>query len=175
MLPSVSSFNDQLKTLPPSMDSHQAATNFINTVAAFINQVQPGPSGSPGILTYTKPPAIAMIEVLPPTLSNSWIVPFSNAIHIGVTTGVLVQGHAVAPAWTASGGSDVLTPVITTLAPALAVLQSGLANVNYSSNPPMPLAQAISDYVKAFTFLCTGLVLAPPGAPVPLPLPFTAQ
>lgn len=174
MLPSVNSLSNDLLALPPTLSSLEGATNFINVVAAFMDQLQAGSGGTPGIFTYTKPPAIALLLALPPVNDNSWIPNFANAIHAGSTAAILAPGTVTNSAWTASG-VDVLPPVNTGIATALPVLISGLSNVTSSNNPPMPLAQAISDYTKAFTFLVTGLVLAPPGPPVPLPLTFSAQ
>ena len=173
-LPSVSSLNNQLLALPPTLSSHEGATQFVNVIADYINQVQAGPTGSPGILTYTRPPAIAAIEALPPVIDNSWIPNFAAAVHLGVTSGILTPGTVTDPAWTASV-VDVLPPVIITLPAALAVLTAGLAPVTSGNNPAMPMAQAIHDYALAFTFLCTGLALALPAPPIPVPLPFPAQ
>lgn len=175
MLPPVSSLTNDIKGLPPTLSSLEGATNFINVVAAFMNQLQAGPLGAPGIFTYTKPPAIALLMALPPVKDNSWIPNFANAIHAGATAAILVPGTVTNPSvWTASV-TDILPPVNTTIAAALPVLIGGLSSVTYQNNPPQPLAQAISDYTKAFTFLVTGLALAPPGAPVPVPLTFPAQ
>ncbi len=174
MLPPVSSLTNDIKGLPPTLSSLEGATNFINVVAAFMDQLQAGPLGAPGIFTYTKPPAIALLMALPPVKDNSWITNFANAIHAGSTAAILVPGTVTAPVWTASI-VDVLPPVNTTIAAALPVLIGGLNNVSYSNNPPQPLAQAISDYTKAFTFLVTGLALAPPAPPIPIPLTFPAQ
>jgi hypothetical protein len=174
MLPSADSLNQQLLNLPEETDRMQAATNFINVVGDFIDMVQAGPTGSPGIMTYTRPPAIQMIAALPEAKDQSWITNFAQAIHSGSTAAILVPGTVNFPAWTASS-VDVLPPVNLGLGAALGVLMSGLQPVTSDNNPAMPLATAIYNYALAFKFLCTGLMLVPPGAPVPLPLPFTAE
>lgn len=174
MLPSVSSLNDQLLALPPTMSAHEGAVQFIDVVANYINQVQAGPTGSPGILTYTRPPAVAAIEALPPVIDNSWIPNFAAAVHLGVTAGILTPGTVTDPAWTAST-VDVLTPVIINLPAGLATLIGALPPVTSGNNPAMPMAQAIHDYAFSFIFLCTGFALALPAPPVPVPLTFPAQ
>jgi hypothetical protein len=173
MLPSADSLNQQFLNLPEETDRHQAATNVVNVIADFMNQVQAGPTGSPGIFTYTRPPAISMIEALPEVDDDSWIPNFANAIHAGATAAILTPGTVVYPAWTASS-VDVLPVVNVGLGAALSVLMEGLQPVTSSNNPCLPLAQAIYNYTLAFKFLCTGLVLAPPGAPFPLPITFPA-
>lgn len=174
MLPSVSTLNNNILALQPVGVEITGITNLVNVIAAFMNQMQAGPTGTPGIFTYNNAAAIALLSSLPNVGDNSWVINFANGIHAGSTGAILVPGTVTAPAWTASV-VDVLPPVNTTIAAALPVLISGLNNCSYSNNPAMPMAQAISDYAKAFTFLCTGLVLAPPGPPIPLPLSFPAQ
>jgi hypothetical protein len=173
MLPSVTDLTNQLKTLPPENNSLTAATNFVNVLSAFMNQVQAGSLGTPGIFTYNNAIAIPLIAALPPVPDNSWITNFANAIHAGSTAATLTAGTVTDPAWTSSG-VDVLPPSITTLPAALSTLTSELSSVTSSNNPPQPLAQAIHDYTTAFTFLCTGLVTTG-GGPIPLPLSFPAE
>lgn len=174
MLASVSSLNSQLLALPPVDTSIAGATQFVNCIADYMDKVQGGSTGAPGIFTFLRPPVIAAIMVLPPVADNSWIPNFANAIHLGATGAILVPGTITSPAWTASI-VDIGPVSIITLASALSTLISGLQNVTSGNNPAMPMAQAIHDYAMAFTFLTTGLVLAPPGPPIPLPLTFGAQ
>jgi len=173
MLPSPGSLSSDLLTLPEELSSHQAAVNFVAKVAAFMNQVQAGPTGTPGIFTFNNASAVSGIEALTPVLDNSWIVGFANALHSGSTAATLTPGTVSSPTWTSSG-VDVLPPTITTLPAALGVLIAGLGSVTSSNNPPMPLAQAISNYTLAFVFQCTGFE-ATDGGPVPVPLTFPAQ
>jgi len=174
MLPSVSDLNNKFLALPPTNSGIEGVTQFVKVVADFMNQMQAGSGGTPGIFTYNNAVAIALLLTLQEVSDNSWIIPFANAIHAGSSAAILASGTVTNPAWTASL-KDVLPPVNMGLAAALPVLISGLQNVTSSNNPAMPMAQAISDYAKAFIFLVTGLVLAPPGPPIPLPLPFPAQ
>lgn len=173
MLPSVSSLNNQILALPPTLSSSAGATQFINVIAAFLNQMQAGPTGSPGIFTYSNAPAIAALTLLQPVGDNSWINNFANAIHSGSTAASLIAGTVTDPAWTASA-VDTFPPTIITLSSALSTLISDLASVTALNNPAMPMAQAISNYAQAFTFQCTGLVTTG-GPPAPLPLTFPAQ
>lgn len=172
MLPTADEFSSQLLTVPPEANSETAATNFIGVVATFLNQMQAGPTGTPGILTYNNSIAISGIAALTPVNDDSWITNFANAIHSGVTSATLTAGTVTSPAWTASG-VDTLPPTITTLPTALSLLISELATVTSSNNPPQPMAQAIHDYATALTFLCTGIVAGSP--PTPLPLTFSAE
>ena len=174
MLPSVSDLNDKFLALPPTASGIEGVTQFVKVVADFMNKMQAGSGGTPGIFTYNNSVAIALLLVLPEVEDNSWIIPFANAIHAGSSAAALSPGTVMNPAWTASV-MDVLPPANIGLAAALPVLISGLQKVSSSNNPAMPMAQAFSDYAKAFIFLVTGLVLAPPGPPIPLPLPFPAK
>jgi hypothetical protein len=174
MLPGVSSLNSQLLALPPVGTSVAGATQFVNCIATYMNQVQGGPTGSPGIFTYMNAPAIAAIQALSPVADNSWITNFANAIHTGSTSATLVPGTITNPAWTSSL-VDIGPVSITTLAAALSTLISGLNAVTSGNNPAMPMAQAIHDYVAAFVFQTTGLIADPPNAPIPLILTFPAQ
>lgn len=173
MLPSVDSLNQQLLALPPTLSSLEGATQFVNTIAAFMDQVQAGPTGTAGIFTFDKAPAIAAIQVLPPVKDNSWIVNFANAIHTGTTAATLVPGTVTSPIWTVSS-VDVSPPVIITLGAALSTLIADLAPVLSLNNPALPMAQAINNYTLAFTFLCTGIA-GTPISPVPTPIPFPAE
>lgn len=174
MLPSVSSLNSQLLDLSPVDTSIAGATQFVNTVAAYISQVQGGPTGAPGILTYMTAPAISAITSLQPVADSSWITNFANAIHSGVTAAILTPGTISDPAWTASG-VDIGPVSITTLSAALSTLISGLNSVTSINNPAMPMAQAIHDYAMAFTFQTTGLIIIPGPSTAPLTLTFSAQ
>lgn len=174
MLPSVDALKSKLLSLPESSSPIEAATNFINVVGDFMDQVQGGPTGNPGIFKYARPVAIPLIAALPPVPDMSWIIPFATAIHAGATAAILTPGTVASPAWTVSVMDIVSPPINIGLAAALPILIAGLAKVNSTDNPPLPLAQAIHDYAMAFIFLCTGLFLAGL-VPAPLPLPFPAQ
>jgi hypothetical protein len=174
MLPSVDSLKQQFLSMPEAFTPIDGATHFVNIIGNYMDQVQAGPTGSPGIFTYLRPPVIAAIAALPPVKDNSWIVQFANAIHLGALGAILVPGTVTLPAVWLVSVVDTLPPVITTLDAALAVLIGSLANVTSANNPPQPLAQAIHDYISAFIFLCTGIggtVITP----VPIPVPIPAQ
>lgn len=177
MLPSVNVLKNQILNLQPQMTNHQGAVNLIDVIADFMNQVQAGSGGSAGIFTFSRAPAVAILETQQPVLDNSWITNFANAIEAGVLAGSITPNTVTNAAWLGSG-TDVATlpspaATITTLAPAKAVLIAALAPVVSDNNPPMPLAQAIDGYTRAFTFLCIGLGVAP--VFVPIPIPFAAQ
>lgn len=178
MLPSVSSLAADILALPTTLDALQGMTNFVGVIAAFMNQVQGGPTGTPGIFTLGNAAMIAALAAMPPVADNSWIVPFANAWEMGVITGIIVPGTVTNPIWIGSGGLDVLTvptPIvtITTIALAKATLISGLASATASNNPPVPFAQAINDATLAFIFTCIGI--GPPLAFLPIPIPTPAM
>jgi hypothetical protein len=179
MLISVDDLKTKLLNLPPSEDPVQGVTNFVNAVADFMNQVQAGSGGTPGIFTYDNATAIALFLAMPPTPSNSWIPLFVNALASGVETGIITPGTVTNPIWTASIVDAVTLPsplaTIPTLAVAEALLTEELATIVASQDAPQPMAQALHDYVDAFVFITIGLVLAPPGPPIPVPLPFNAE
>jgi len=174
MLGSADDLKNQLLTLKPSDSPIEAATNFINVVAAFFDKVQAGPTGSPGIFTYNKAVAIPLIAALPPVPDQSWIMPFANAINAGAVAGTLTPGTVTLPAVWLVSVVDVLPPVITTIAVAKNLLIAALTPVTSTNNPPLPLAQALYLYISAFIFLVTGIggtVISP----VPIPVPIPAQ
>lgn len=174
MLISINELNSQILSLKPVLSRQAGATQFVNLVANFINKVQAGPTGVPGILTYSNSIAILAIENLPEVVDMSWVINFANAIHLGVIHGSLLQGTVTDSSWTYSN-VDTYTPIITNLSSALSTLISGLQIVTYKDNPAIPMATAIYNYAKSFTFQCTGLVSDSPSPPIPLPLIFNAE
>lgn len=173
MLPSVSSLNNQILALQPVGVEVTGITNLVNVIATYLNQMQGGPTGAPGIFTYNNAAAIAALESLPNVADNSWITPFANGIHAGTTAAILVPGTITSPAWTVSA-VDIGPVSIPTLSAALSALEGALGSVTSSNDPAMPLAQAINIYALAFTFLTIG-ISGTIVSPVPLPLTFPAQ
>lgn len=162
MLASAESLNQQLLHLPPTIDRFGGATQFIEVVGNYLDQVQAGPTGTPGILVYNKSAAVSALLQIGTFLDNSWINPIASAIHVGVTAGTTVPSTVTDPVWDGSGNKDILTSgspstTITTLGAAKSVLIGGLGSANYFNNPALPIATAIRNYALAFTFLCTGL------------------
>lgn len=173
-LAGASSLNSAILALSPTLSSMSGATQFINEVANYINQVQAGPTGTPGIMTYANAPAIAAFSAMGPVNDMSWISGFANAIHAGTLAATFTPGTVTDPAWAASGGVDNVPPSITNLSAALSLLISSLQTVTAMNNPAMPMAQAIHDYVDSFIFACSGSAPSE-GGPVPVPKTFGAQ
>jgi len=173
MFAGVNVLTQNLNNLPYSSDSIQAATNLVNLIGDYSDQMQAGPTGKAGIFKYNRPVVIPLIAALPPTQSQSWIPLFASAIHMGSTEAILSPGTVSFAGWVVSI-QDIAPPIITTLSAAKPLLVSALASVTSGNNPTMPLAQAIDTYFRSFTFSCTGLTLAGI-VPTPLPVPFPAQ
>lgn len=173
MLDGIEALRSKFLAMPEAYTSIEGATHFVNIIGDYFDKVQAGPTGSPGIFTYTRPPVIAAIMALQPVADNSWIPQFANAIHLGSLAGILVPGTVTLPAvWLVSVTDIVSPPVIITLGAALSVLMGELGDVTSLDDPPRKLAKAIHDYISAFIFLCTGLggtIISPVPIPVPIP------
>lgn len=175
MLPPVSVLSANLMALAPSPIQAVAVMNFVDVVCDYIDMVQASPLGSPGILTTNRPIFAQTLQMQMPVPGPAWISNFVLAFQQGVSLGIITPGTVTNPVWLGSG-VDVLTlptPIATivTLELATSLLQVGLLNVSAAPGAPMPLAQAISDAVMAFSFLCIGLGPPPAFPPIPLPLP----
>lgn len=176
MLPPVPVLANNILALPTTTSALTGMTNFVGVISAFMNQVQGGPLGTPGIFTLGNPAMIALLAAMPPVADNSWIVSFANAMETGILTGLITPATVTNPVWLGSGTKDTVTlptPVatITTIALAKATLIAELASATASNNPPVPFAQAIKDCTMAFIFTCIGLGPPPTFLPTPIPTP----
>lgn len=174
MLASEQTLNQAILALTPLVNQHIALVNFVDVVADFMDQVQAGPTGSPGILTVNRPVFVAQLETQVPVADSSWIPNFADAWYMGVAQGTITPGTVSAPAWAGGSGTDTQTsasPVatITTLMAAKALLQAELANVMPDNTAALPMAKAIRDATLAMTFLCVGL--NPSSSPVSVSFP----
>lgn len=177
MLDPASVLSANLKALAPSPIPIVGATNFVNTVCDYMEKVQAGSGGSPGILTMNRPIFISMMTSMLPVPDLSWVPNFVAAWLEAVSTGVITPGTVSNPVWIGSGGFDTNTlpsaaATITTLAAAATSLQSSLLSIVPDPTSPLPLANAINAATLEFTFLCIGL--ASPPAFTPIPIPFSA-
>ncbi len=171
-LASADTLDQAILALKPSANKDSAIRAFVAVIANFMNQVQAGPTGSPGILTVNQNAFYNAFVTQQPVANNSWIDNFADAWYQGVAQGTITPGTVSNPAWTSSG-VDVATsssPVTTiiTLASAKAQLENELASATFGNNPALPFATAIRDATLAFTFLCIGL--GPSSVPIPIPI-----
>lgn len=176
MLPSVSSLASNILAMPTTTSALTGMTNFVVVISAFMNQVQGGPLGTPGIFTLGNAAMITALAAMPPVADNSWIVAFANAMETGILTGLITPATVTNPAWLGSGNKDVVTlpstvATILTIPLAKATLIAALASATASNNPPVPFAQAIKDCTMAFIFTCIGLGPPPIFLPTPIPTP----
>ena len=177
MLPSVSTLSNNILNLPITSNKNEGVANFVTVIANFMNQIQAGSSGSPGILTFGNEAMISVLLQQNVVGNNSWVTNFVNAWQQGILAGTITPGTVTNPAWITSA-VDVATlsspgSTITTLSEATDILNSELLSISYKNNPPMPLAQAIYDAAMQLSFTCIGL--GPPPSSAPIPIPFSAQ
>lgn len=144
-----------------------------------------GVGGKPGIFTFNRAVFIAALDGFPPDPSApSWALRVSDAWQKACAASIITPATVTNAAWTASV-KDVLTvPIgaatIITLSAAKVKLQTDLiasATVfkGNSDQGIIKFASAFREATLLFQFLTIGLVLAPPGAPVPLPIPTAAK
>jgi hypothetical protein len=178
MLPSVNSLSSNILALPPTTDITAGMTSLVGVISDFMDQVQGGATGTPGIFTLANSLVITALSELTPVADSSWISGFANALESGITAAIITPGTVTNPAWSGSGNLDVATlptgaATITTISAAKAALMSGLASATAGNNPAVPFAQAISDCTLAFVFTCIGL--GPPPTEAPTPIPVSAE
>lgn len=175
MLPTESDFADSLAALAPTKDQSSGVDAFVTAISDFTNQLQAGPTGLPGILTFGNAAFKTALLTMQPVADNSWISNFANVWEAGINTSIITPGTVTEPVWIGSGGLDVATlpsatATITTIAAAKAVLISGLASVVPTSGKPIPLATALRNATLALTFTCIGLGSPPTLTPIPIPI-----
>lgn len=178
MLISAEQFAEKIKSLPPTQNKMEGIDNFVNAIAEFMNQMQAGDSGLPGIFTLNNAAMVSILAQQQPVADDSWINNFVSAFSAGCSLATIAPGTAIDPSWVGSGGFDVATvpsapTTIVTLSTAIAAMPQLLKNVNSESNPPLPLAKAIRDTALSFTFNCIGL--GPPPTLTPIPIPLSAK
>jgi len=176
MLGTAQDLKSALLALEPTKDKTQGITKFVGVISSFMNKVQGGPLGSPGIFTFNDAAMIAILMTQQPVKDNSWIPTFASAWEAGCIAAVIAPGTVTNPVWIGSGTKDVATlptaaATITTLSAAKALLTAGLASVGPTSDAPLPLANAIRNATLAFVFNCIGLGPPPPLTPIPVPTP----
>lgn len=174
-LPGVASLKADIEALAPSDDKAAAMDALAAVVGAYMNQVQAGPLGAPGILTFDEATFSSQLQALAPVGDDSWIAGFAAAWEAAVLASTIAISTVTdSTSWPVSI-TDTLTvtdpsTTITTIATAKSTLESGLAASTADNNPPEPMAQAIHDATLAFSFNTIGLG-GTPISPVPVPVP----
>jgi len=179
-LPGVASLTTDLENLSPSTDPTAAWTAFADVIGNYVDQVQAGSLGSAGILIFNRAVFVTNLLPLAPINDNSWVAAMANAWEAAMLVSTITPGTVSDPSvWTASITDTNTLPAaattITTIPVSKATLSAGLASATSANNPPQPLAQAFHDATLEFIFTTIGLALAPPGAPIPVPVPRSAQ
>lgn len=171
-LPGVASLKADIEALNPSGDPLSAMTAFAGVIADYMDLVQAGPTGLPGILIFDRATFATQLAALPPVSDTSWIDGVASAWEAAVLTSVIVPGTVTdAATWTISSVDSNTLPSaaasILTIPVAKSALTAGLAAATSDNNPPEPMAQAFHDAVSAFQFNTIGVAI--PGVPVPVP------
>lgn len=178
MLPAASVLANNILALPTTLDATEGLTNLVNAIADFMDQVQAGSLGSVGIFALDRAAMIAIILTSTPVINDSWISIFANALEAGINTATITPATVTNPIWIGSGTKDIATSgtgsgAITTISAAKATFTSGLHSATADNNPPVPMAQAVSDATLQFVFTCIGL--GPPPTLSPIPVPTNAE
>ena len=177
MLGTADSLKTSLLSLPPTKDKVAGITAFVGKISIFTNQLQAGPTGSPGIFTFGDAAMISAMMSMAPVSDNSWMSKFADAWAAGVTAAIIAPGTVTSPLWLGSAVDIATLPTasatILNIAAAKASLLAGLASVGPTSDAPLPLATAIRSATLLFSFNCIGL--GPPPVFAPIPVPTTAQ
>ena len=174
MLPSSDVLKNDILGLSLTDDKIQGITNLVAVIANYMNQVQGGPTGTPGIFALAEPDMVAILSTLELVTDNSWVSTFADAFQAGCEMAVITPGTVSNPEWLGSGGLDIATSptgaaTITTIAAAVSDLSSQLMDAKPDSDAPGPMAKAIHDATLDFVFTCIGLSAPPALAPIPIP------
>lgn len=189
MLDPLTTWTNTILALPTETVQPVGMLNLSNAIGGLMDKVQAGPTGSPGILTFSSPVMASNLGALSPSSSPAWAGTMASAWASAMAASVIAPGTVTEPAWTASVVDVATLPsaaaTVVTLAAATSLLTTELqALAALFQNPntppatlaqgPMMMAQAFRDATSAFTFLCIGLAVAVP-SPIPVPIPIPAQ
>lgn len=175
-LSSASTLKDQILSLKPSTDKMAATVAFVDVLGDFLDQIQAGSLGTPGILTFNRPVMVSGLMALTPVNNDSWMAGFANAWQAGMLASVIAPATVTNAAWIGSGNKDTLTlpsaaATILTIPLATTTLLSSLSSVSSNNNPPLPLAEAVRNASLALVFTVIGLGAPPALPPIPIPIP----
>lgn len=190
MLDPLSVWAQTFNSLPYTADADEGAENFSVALGTLMDKVQAGPEGTEGIFTFDEPTFKEGLLTLQPVADNSWASNLADIWQTAVLASVIAPSTVTDSAWTSSETDvDTLpTPAATipVISDARNVLETELLAVSdLFTNPDTSedillaaatqTAKAFRDATLTFTFICIGLVLAPPGPPVQLAITFPAQ
>ena len=126
MLPSVNSLSNNILALSPTPIPLAGVTSFVGVISAFMDQVQGGSTGTPGIFLLNGDILIPLLVAMPPVPDNSWIEVFATAMETAITASTITPGTVINPAWVSSGVDVATLPsaaaTITTIAAAKSTL-----------------------------------------------------
>lgn len=173
-LPGVSSLVSDINSLSPTNDQAAGMAALGGVIANYMDQVQAGPLGSPGILTFNSSEFATQLGALPTVDDTSWITGFASAWETALLASTITPSTVSDPATWPVSSTDTLTAsspssTITTISTAKSTLISGLGSATPDNNPPEPFAQAIHDAILQFQFNTIG-VAGTPSSPVPTPV-----
>lgn len=180
MLPGPSVLAASIKALPPTMSAIEGGMNFAGAISDYLAMVQGGPTGSPGILTFSKAIFGSLVATMPPDPTGAaWPALMASNFNTALLASIITPGTVMSPIWTISQ-VDILTlplaaATIITAPLVMTTLMGQLSSVK-SDDPsaPMPLATAFDTAIKTMMFLCIGITLVGV-VPTPTPIPFGAM
>lgn len=178
-LPGAASLKSDLEGLSPSDNATTAWQAFAAVIGAYSNQVQAGPLGAPGILTFSDALFATQLLALSPVDDSSWASAMADAWEVAMLASVITPGTVSDPSTWLVSIVDVNTlptaaASIPNLSAAKATLVSGLLAATAEDDPPGPMADAFHAAISSLTFLTVGIG-GTPISPVPIPVPRTAQ
>lgn len=170
-LASASVLRTAIEDMPETDNLVIGMTNFADVIGDYMDDVQAGSLGSPGIFTLNRSVFVTNLITLTPVANDSWISNFADAWEAAVNASTITANTVTDPAtWTASttdtNTSSSASTTITTIASAKATLVSALDSATWDNDPALPFAEAIRDATLAFTFNTIGVAL--PSTPIPV-------
>lgn len=186
MLKPLATWAERFANIPPTDSPSKGSLAFATVLGGLMNDVQGGPTGSPGIFTFAAPVFANGLSSLSPSGGTGWVSTLSQAWMSACQASVITPGTVTNPAWAASGVDVATSPsaasTIGTISAATALLKSGLmevAELFQQKNPdpalvlkaPENMAKAFRNGTLAFVFTCIGLAPGLPPFPVSIPIP----
>jgi hypothetical protein len=169
---------DALFALPKTMSKADGVKNFVDKIGDYMDELQAGPTGSPGIFKLNRPVMVAQLMSVTPVNDKSWVSKLSNAWAAGVAQATITPGTVTVPppTWIGSGNVDSETlPIgastITTIPAGKDIMDGILMTATPTMKSPIIIARAVHNATIALSFTCIGKSLLM----VDVPLPFLAQ
>jgi|SRR5271165_3460469 len=178
MLSASTVLKQNILNLNPTSDEIEGITNFVTVIANYMNQVQGGPMGTPGIFMLDNAAMVAGLSSLMPVSDNSWVSTFTTAWQTACETAIITPGTVTNPIWTISAVDIATLPIgaatITTIPAAAEILMTALNNAKPDSAAPQTMADGFHDATLDFIFTCIGIALVGI-VPTPIPIPTQAE